>query len=60
MLSLCMRTHIDLSYMVDEMRQLLLDYGATNTRELQQAWRTKKAAIENEPERLEKFHYDPR
>ena len=46
--------------MVDEMRQLLLDYGATNTRELQQAWRTKKAAIENEPQWLENFHHDLR
>ena len=46
--------------MVDEMRQLLLDYSATNTRELQQAWRTKKAAIENEPAWLKKFHEDAR
>ena len=45
---------------VDEMRELLLEYGATNTRELQQDWRRCKAAIENDPVWLEKFHDDPR
>ena len=45
---------------VDEMRELLLEYGDTNTRELQQAWRRCKAAIENDPVWLEKFHHDPR
>ena len=45
---------------VDEMRELLLVYGATNTRELQQDWRRCKAAIENDPVWLEKFHHDPR
>ena len=45
---------------VDEMRELLLEYGATNTRELQQDWRRCKAAIENDPVWLEKFHHDPR
>ena len=34
---------------VDEMRELLLEYGATNTRELQQDWRRCKAAIANDP-----------
>ena len=45
---------------VDEMRELLVEYGATNTRELQQDWRRCKAAIENDPVWLEKFHHDPR
>ena len=40
--------------------ELLLEYGATNTRELQQDWRRSKAAIENDPVWLEKFHHDPR
>ena len=45
---------------VDEMRELLLERGATNTRELQQDWRRCKAAIENDPVWLDKFHHDPR
>ena len=45
---------------VDEMRELLLEHGATNTRQLQQDWRMSKAAIENDPVWLEKFHHDPR
>ena len=45
---------------VDEMRELLLEHGATNTRQLQQDWRRSKAAIENDPVWLEKFHHDPR
>ena len=45
---------------VDEMRELLLEYGATNTRQLQQDWRRTQAAIENDPVWLEKFHHDPR
>ena len=44
---------------VDEMRELLLEHGATNTKQLQQDWRS-KAAIENDPVWLEKFHHDPR
>ena len=47
-------------FSVDEMRELLLEYGATNTRELQQDWRRCKAAIDNDPVWLEKFHHDPR
>ena len=45
---------------VDEMRELLLEHGATNTRQLQQDWRRSKAAIENDPVWLEKSHHDPR
>ena len=40
------------------MRELLLEYGATNTRELQQDWRRSKAAIENDAAWLEKYHGD--
>ena len=47
-------------YLVHEIRQLLLDYGATNTKELQEDWRSTEAAIENEPQWLENFHHDPR
>ena len=42
------------------MRELLLDYGATNTRELQQDWKRTKAAFENDPIWLKNFHDDPR
>ena len=56
-LRMCMFIYL---YLVHEIRQLLLDYGATNNKELQQYWRITKAAIENEPQRLEKFHHDPR
>ena len=42
------------------MRELLLDYGATNTKELKQDWRRCMAAYENEPAWLKKFHEDPR
>ena len=42
------------------MRELLLEYGATSTRELQQDWRRCKAATGNDPVWLEKFHHDPR
>ena len=48
------------TYSVEKMRELLLEHGATNTRELQQDWRRTKAAIENEPVWLKKFHEDPR
>ena len=44
---------------VDEMRELL-EHGATNTKQLQQDWRRSKAAIENDPVWLKKFHHDPR
>ena len=45
---------------VEEMRELLLEYGATNTREMQQDWRIHKAAVENDAAWLKKFHEDPR
>ena len=42
------------------MRELLLEYGAKNTKALQERWIIRKAADENEPQWLENFHHDPR
>ena len=42
------------------MRQLLLEYGATNTKALQERWMIRKAADEYEPQRQANFHDDPR
>ena len=42
------------------MRELLLEYGATDTRRLRQDFRRCQAAIENDPVWLEKLHHDPR
>ena len=42
------------------MRELLLEYGAKNTKELQEKWIIRKSADENEPQWLEKFHHDTR
>ena len=53
------RAHIRICS-VDEMRELLLEHGTTNTRQLQQDWRRCKAAIENDPVWLKKFHHDLR
>ena len=47
-------------YLVDEMRDLLLDHGATNTKALRERWIIRKSADENEPQWLENFHHDPR
>ena len=49
-----------LTHMVEEMRKLLLEHGATNKRRLQQDWRIHWAAVENDPICLKKFHEDPR
>ena len=49
--ALCMK-------LVVEMRDL--EYGATNTSALQSRWRIRRAADENEPAWLDKFHHDPR
>ena len=46
--------------LVDPMRDLLLEYGATDTRELKELCIICKAAYENDPQRLENFHHDPR
>ena len=51
------RMHI---YSVAEMRELLLEYGATDTRRLRQDFRICQAAIENDPIWLANFHRDPR
>ena len=56
-LSLCTHMH---TYSVEEMRELLLEHGATNTRKLQEDHRSWKSAVENEPTRLKHFHEDPR
>ena len=48
------------TYSVEEMRDLLLEYGATNTKRCQQDWIIFKARMECEPIFLEKFHEDPR
>ena len=49
-----------LTHTVEEMRELLLEHGATNTRKLQQDWRIHQAAVENDPIWLKNFHEDPR
>lgn len=48
------------TYSVEEMRELLLEYGATDTKKLRQDWRITQAAIENDEAWLKKFHEDPR
>ena len=48
------------TYSVEEMRELLLEHGATNTKKLQQDWRRTQAANENDAAWLKKFHEDPR
>ena len=48
------------TYSVEEMRELLLEYGATDTRRLRQDFRICQAAIENDPIWLANFHHDPR
>ena len=45
---------------VDEMRNILLDAGATNTAQLQRRWLTRRAADAREPARLRRFYEDPR
>ena len=52
-------THMH-TYSVEEMRELLLEYGATDTRRLRQHFRICQAAIENDPIWLANFHHDPR
>ena len=42
------------------MRELLLEYGAKNTKALQERWIIRKAADEKEHQWLENFHHDPR
>ena len=48
------------TYSVEEMRDLLLEYGATNTKRCQQDWIIFKARMECEPIILKILHEDPR
>ena len=47
-------------YSVEQMRDLLLDYGAKNSRALRERWRIRQAADANDPIWLANFHHDPR
>ena len=48
------------TYSVAEMRELLLEYGATDTVTLRQDFRRSQAVIDNEPAWLKNFHEDTR
>ena len=48
------------TYSVAEMRELLLENGATDTGKLRHDFRRSQAAIENDPTFLANFHRDPR
>ena len=45
---------------LEQMRELLLDYGAKNSRALRERWRIRLAADANDPIWLANFHHDPR
>ena len=47
-------------YSVEQMRDLLLYYGAKNSRALRERWRIRQAADANDPIFLANFHHDPR
>ena len=47
-------------YTVEQMRDLLLEYGARNSRALRERWRIRLAADANDPIWLANFHQDPR
>ena len=47
-------------YSVEQMRNLLLDYEAKNSRALRERWRIRQAADANDPIWLANFHHDPR
>lgn len=49
-----------LIYSVAQMRDLLLAYGATNSRALREQWRRRQVADVNERARQANMHYDPR
>ena len=49
-----------LTHTVEQMRDLLLDYGAKNSRALRERWRIRLAADANDPIWLANFHHDPR
>ena len=47
-------------YSVEQMRELLLEFGAKNSRALRERWRIRLAADANDPIWLANFHHDPR
>ena len=47
-------------YSVEQMRDLLLEYGARDSRALRERWRIRLAADANDPIWLANFHQDPR
>ena len=47
-------------YSVEQMRDLLLEFGARNSRALRERWRIRQAADANDPIWLANFHHDPR
>ena len=47
-------------YSVEQMRDLVLEYGARNSRALRERWRIRLAAGANDPIWLGNFHHDPR
>ena len=47
-------------YSVEQMRDLLLEFGAKNSRALRERWRIRLAADANDPIWLANFHHDPR
>ena len=59
MISPCRHTCIH-NYSVAEMRELLLEYGATDTVKLRQDFRRSQAVVDNEPAWLKNFHEDTR
>ena len=48
------------SLILEKMRDLLLEYGAKNSRALRERWRIRLAADANDPVWLAIFHHDPR
>ena len=47
-------------YLVDPMRDLLLEYGATDSKELKERYMICKTAYANDPQWLENYWEDPR
>ena len=47
-------------YSVEQVRDLLLAYGAKNSRALRERWKIRLAADANDPIWLANFHHDPR
>ena len=49
-----------LFYTVWQMRDLLLAYGAKDSKALRERWKIRQAADANDPIWLANFHHDPR